>query len=40
MVARIGKPIPYDAYKNFSVDELRDIVRNAIIDLQEMDTIA
>jgi 1-acyl-sn-glycerol-3-phosphate acyltransferase len=40
MVARIGKPIPYDAYKNFSVDELRDLVRNAIIDLQEMDTIA
>lgn len=39
MVARIGRPIYYDAYKKLSVDDLRDLVRNTIINLQEMDTI-
>ena len=38
MVARIGRPIYYDAYKKLSVDDLRDLVRNTIINLQEMDT--
>ena len=38
MVARIGKPIPYESYKGLSVDELRDFVRDTIIGLQKIAT--
>jgi len=37
VVARIGKPIPYALYKNLSVDELRNFVRDTIIKLQKVD---
>lgn len=39
MAARIGKPIPYAAFRDLSVEELRDLVRHTIVELQNSDAV-
>ena len=39
MVARIGKPIPYVLYKDLSVEAIRDLVRNTIVELRNADAV-
>jgi len=39
ILVRIGKPISYESYKDLSVDELRDLVRDTIVGLQKIDNV-